>query len=142
MTLLVCSVGIALSPCRVSAQDTSRTQSSYRFGILVLGGKQNVELSCKKGCAWKTLSFTPVSKQGSPTIVGPYGTSRRTPPDNSELVHFTLSFERVGTDSLNVRGVNGTSWKELTIALPHASDRNTIPLIKNNEVVEYDGESP
>lgn len=92
-------------------------QESFQITIEKFSDK-NVQLTCSTGCAWKELQFAVQEKamaQGI-NLYGMTGINRAIETTNDALADFlfTLKFEK---DSVLLKGVKGTVWKDLSFTL-------------------------
>jgi hypothetical protein len=79
------------------------------FLIHITGTGDGLKLTCKKGCAWKELSFS-LEKDKFQTINqhGMISTNSAAPSISS----FVLNIQRTKT-GINLEGKEGTSWKRI-----------------------------
>ena len=94
-----------------SAQSQTLNDESD-FKIVVESVNNEVKLSCKNGCAWRELSFYNTRIQA----IDQYGMTNtrgeRQNPD-SRFANFLFTIEKTA-DGVNLTGIEGTLWKELS----------------------------
>lgn len=100
------------------------------FAIRVGLDGSGVELTCERGCAWRTLGFGPLGIGEAKAVdnYGMTGVDRARTEDESAGVPFRFTVERT-EQGVRLTGVDGTAWRELAFscrprACNQAIDRN------------------
>jgi len=91
------------------------TPDVSEFTVILKTSADGVQLTCKKGCAWKELKFSTVVGDG-PQAVDQYGMTplpRQRSTEQSDLSNFVMTIKRT-QDGISLQGLEGTAWKTLT----------------------------
>ena len=95
-----------------------------------------VEMKCKKGCAWKELSFNVASGKKSQAIdeYGMVSTPEAAVKEDPKLSNFLITV-KITDEGLCLRGREGTEWMNLKLGCP---GNNCIKTIDQNGTREVD----
>jgi hypothetical protein len=107
-TALILSLSFSLP-----AQDTANAELKD-FKITIERTQEGVQLECKEGCAWKSLSFS--ANGDKPQAVDEYGMTdlnKNPSQKDSNLADFLFTVAK--TDKgISLQGMEGTAWKDLS----------------------------
>ena len=107
-----CLLLLGISPT-VYGQENEEPLSDFQF--TVEGWEDGIELSCQKGCAWKTLTF---KVEGAQAVnqYGMTGLNEEQPKGDSDLANFLFTIEPT-SEGVELRGIEGTAWTHLTFGM-------------------------
>jgi hypothetical protein len=126
ISIAFCTLLIMGLPSDIFAQNAKSSDISD-FLIVVETTDDEIKLTCKKGCAWKNLSFNITSKK-EPQAIDQYGMAKLPRVDvkeDSKLFNFLITVEKTD-DGLRFEGKEGTAWTKLSFNYPEEKWSKTI----------------
>lgn len=126
MKLLFALIFLIIS-AKSNAQE-KKNSDQKKFKVIVEKTSEGITMKCIEGSAWTDLSFS--LNNGRPQAIDEYGmadlnNSNTTKDANLADFLFTVVKTRKG---IELRGINGTSWKTLSFSLaknvPQAIDQD------------------
>ena len=107
----------------VNAQTDSVLEAS-KFILLIENTEDGIKLTSKKGCAFKTLSFT--LKKGETREIDQFGmrdsNDKVVKDENLASFRFTITKRNDGPFlDVALEGIEGTVWKKLSFGIPSGS---------------------
>ena len=97
------------------------------FLIVIKVADDEIKLSCKKGCAWKDLSFN-IALSSKTQAIDQYGMTKIPRTDVKEdpkLSNFLFTV-KITEEGLCLNGKEGTAWKNLKLGCPGNDCTKTI----------------
>lgn len=100
-------------PSHIFAQSAAPEVSNFAFVVRTTAN--SIDLTCTRGCAWKTLSFS-AGIDGAPQAVDQYGMTVERSQSSEErpgLANFLFTIQRAA-DGVRLQGLRGSAWTSLS----------------------------
>ena len=121
MFLLVLTGLAALLLPGPASSKSPQTESLSPFSIVVKTNDAGFDLTCRQGCAWERLTFTPPA-DGSAQAIDQWGMTTlqsrdRDSDEHRDLASFLFTISE-SDDRISLMGFEGTAWVTLGFTCP------------------------
>jgi len=124
ITVFVFSLGVSST---LMAQDSQSTELKD-FKLVIEKTEDGIKLQCKKGAAWKELSYRTCDfKEQAIDEFGMTSVNKKTLKSDSKLADFLITIKQTDR-GISLKGIKGTAWTDLSFSL---SDKGTQSIDQN-----------